>query len=220
MNKNERCTPVYYSPGEEIFCAISHGLGALFGIFALGLMLFYTIKSGNITAMVAGGIYGISLIFLYTMSTLSHAITNPMAKKVFRILDHATIYLLIAGTYTPISLITLRGPLGWTIFGLQWVIAAAGIVFNSVALNRSKRFSLWAYIIMGWCIIFAVYPLLTHMAPAGFLYLAVGGLFYTAGILFYQMKGVYAHGILHIFVLVGSVLQFISVYQYVLPLAL
>ncbi len=220
MSKNERCTPVYYAKGEEIFCAISHGLGALFGIGALCLMLFYTIGSGNPTAVVAGAIYGISLIFLYTMSTLSHALTDPMAKRVFRILDHATIYLLIAGTYTPISLITLKGPLGWTIFILQWVIAAAGIVFNSVALNRSKRFSLWAYILMGWCIIFAVYPLLTHMAPAGFLYLAVGGLFYTAGILFYRMKGVYAHGILHLFVLVGSVLQFVSVYQYVLPLAL
>ncbi|MBQ6823377.1 MAG: hemolysin III family protein [Clostridia bacterium] len=217
MNKNERVTPVYYSPSEELLCAVTHGIGGLFGIFALIFMLLASAKNGSAWAIVASAIYGSSLIILYTISTLHHALTHRVAKKVFRVLDHATIFLLIAGTYTPIALITLQGALGWTIFGIQWGIAAVGIVVGSVSLNRFKKISTAIYFCMGWAIIFALFPLIDRIQPAGFLYLLGGGLFYSVGILFYRIKAANLHFVWHLFSLIGSVLQFIAVAGYVLP---
>lgn len=216
-NKKERVTPIYYPHSEELLCSLTHGAGALFGIFALVYMLITTACSGNALSVVASAIYGSSLIISYLISTLHHALTNRGAKKVFRVLDHATIFLLIAGTYTPITLITLRGALGWTIFSLQWCIAAAGISLGSVSLDRFKRISSIVYFIMGWAIIAAGYPLITHMAPAGFIYLLGGGIFYSVGILFYHKKGPNTHFLWHLFSLTGSILQFIAVSRYVLP---
>lgn len=217
MNNNERVTPVYYPRSEELLCAITHGLGALFGVFALIYMVVYSARWGNTWSVAASAIYGASLIILYTISTLSHALTNRSAKKVFRVLDHATIFLLIAGTYTPVSLITLQGALGWAIFGLQWSIAVVGIVLGSVSLNRFKRISTLVYFVMGWAIIIVLYPLITRMDLAGFIYLLGGGIFYSAGILLYQKKGPNLHFLWHLFVLIGSILQFIAVARYVLP---
>ncbi len=216
--KQERCTPVYYPLKEEIACAVTHGLGALFGIYALIMMILRSAQKGDAWAVVAGAVYGGALIILYTISTLSHALTNRSAKKVFRILDHATIFLLIAGTYTPISLITLKGALGWVVFGLQWALAAIGIVFGSIALNRFKRISTLIYILMGWAIILAITPLLSKMPPAGFYYLLGGGLFYTGGLIFYRRRGPYMHFLWHLFALIGSLLQFAAVYLFVLPI--
>lgn len=217
-NQNERCTPVYYSLKEEILSAIIHGLGAIFGIYALVYMVVLSAQNGNAWAVVASAIYGASLIILYTISTLSHALTNRSAKKVFRILDHATIFLLIAGTYTPVTLITLNGGWGWAIFGLQWGLAALGIVMGSIALDRFKKISSIIYLLMGWAIIIAAYPMVQAMEPAGLIYMLGGGIFYSAGIVLYRLRGPYTHFLMHLFSLIGSLLQFVSIIQYVLPM--
>lgn len=216
-NKPERVTPVYYTLKEELLSAITHGIGALFGIFALIRMLTLSAVNGDARAVVASAIYGASLIILYTISTLSHALTHRGAKKVFRVLDHATIFLLIAGTYTPVALITLQGGLGWTIFGIQWGIAALGIALGSISLNRFKKISSLTYLVMGWAIIIALYPLIRSIDLAGFFYLLGGGIFYSAGLLFYHLRVTYSHFLWHLLVLIGSVLQFVAVVQYVLP---
>lgn len=216
--QQERCTPIYYSVKEEILCAIVHGLGALFGIYALIQMVVDSATRGNAWAVVAAAIYGASLIILYTISTLSHALTARAAKKVFRILDHATIFLLIAGTYTPVTLITLQGGWGWTIFGIQWGLAAIGIVMGSLWLNRFKKISSFLYLLMGWAIIIAAYPMLQKMAPAGLIYMLGGGIFYSVGILLYRSKSPYTHFLMHLFTLIGSLLQYLSIIQYVLPM--
>ncbi len=215
--QKERVTPVYYPRTEELLCAVTHGIGALFGVFALIYMVALSALGGNAWAVVASAIYGTSLIFLYTISTLSHALTNRSAKKVFRVLDHATIFLLIAGTYTPVTLITLQGAWGWSIFGIQWGIAAIGIVLGSVSLDRFKKISTLIYLVMGWAIIIALYPLITRIDPAGFTYLLGGGIFYSAGILLYRLRKGYTHFLWHLFTLIGSVLQFIAVSLYILP---
>ena len=217
-NKNERCTPVYYSLKEEILSAVCHGAGAVFGLYALIHMVTLSARLGDAWAVVASAIYGASLIILYTISTLSHALTNRAAKKVFRILDHATIFLLIAGTYTPVTLITLNGGWGWAIFGLQWGLATLGIVMGSIFLNRFKKFSYIIYLLMGWAIIIAAYPLLQAMEPAGLIYMLGGGIFYSAGIILYRLRGAYTHFLMHLFTLIGSLLQFVSIIQYVLPM--
>lgn len=216
--KNERCTPVYYPVKEEILCAVTHGMGALFGIYALIKMVVDSATRGNAWAVVAATIYGASLIILYTISTLSHALTARTAKKVFRILDHATIFLLIAGTYTPVTLITLQGGWGWSIFGFQWGLAALGIVMGSLFLDRFKKISSYIYLLMGWAIIAAAYPMLQKMAPAGLVYMLGGGLFYSAGILLYRSKKPYTHFLMHLFSLIGSLLQYISIIQFVIPM--
>ncbi len=216
--REERVTPVYYSPREELLSAVSHGIGALFGIFALLYMLIPSAQNGNAWAVVASAIYGASLIILYTISTLSHALTHRGARKVFRVLDHATIFLLIAGTYTPVTLITLQGPLGWTIFGLQWGIAAIGITLGAISLNRFKKISTLIYLVMGWIIILALYPLVRNLDPSGFFYLLGGGIFYSAGLFFYHRHVTYSHFLWHLFSLLGSILQFIAVARYILPI--
>lgn len=218
MNKNERCTPVYYPLKEEILCAVIHFIGALFGVYALVEMVVASALLGNAWAVVAAAIYGASLIILYTISTLSHALTQRSAKKVFRILDHATIFLLIAGTYTPVTLITLKGGWGWAIFGLQWGLAALGITLGSVFLNRFKRFSSIIYLAMGWAIIIAAWPMVQNMDAAGLIYMLGGGLFYSAGIVLYRLRGPYTHFLLHLFSLIGSLLQFVSITRHVLPM--
>ena len=183
-------------------------------------MTMLSVESGNAAAVVASVIYGSALIILFTISTLSHALTNRSARKVFRILDHATIFLLIAGTYTPVTLITLKGALGWTIFGIQWGIAAIGITFDAVALNRFKKITTPLYILMGWAIILAAYPMIQNMSPAGLIYLLGGGIFYSAGSLFYLIKKPNMHFLWHLFALIGAILQFVAVYHYVLPSAI
>lgn len=216
--RNERCTPIYYPLKEEILCAITHGLGALFGVYALVWMVVLSATRGNAWSVVAAAIYGASLIILYTISTLSHALTAREAKKVFCILDHATIFLLIAGTYTPVTLITLQGGWGWSIFGFQWGLAALGIVLGSIFLNRFKKISSYIYLLMGWAIIAAAYPMLQKMEAAGLIYMLGGGLFYSAGILLYRSKSPYTHFLMHLFTLIGSLLQYLSIIQYVLPM--
>ena len=174
-----------YSTGEEILNSISHGAGAVFAACGTALLIVLAAFFSDAWGIVSSAVYGFSLIVLYTMSTLYHAITNERAKRVMRVLDHSSIFLLIAGTYTPISLVTLRGPLGWVVFGLVWGSAVIGIVFNAVSIERFKKLSLILYIASGWAVVIAAKPMIATMRPGGLWLLLIGGLFYTGGIFFY-----------------------------------
>ena len=209
---------IHYSLGEEIFSSVTHGLGALFGVYAVVYMTVISALGHSPLAVVSGAIYGATLIILFTMSTLYHAISNKKAKLVFRVLDHTTIFLLIAGTYTPMALITLKGALGWVIFGVQWGIAALGITLNAISIEKFKTFSMIGYIACGWMIVIAAVPLYRAMDIRGIWWLLAGGLLYTVGIIFYKLKKIkYMHSVWHIFVLLGAMAQFVCVAYYVLP---
>lgn len=206
-----------YSTGEEILNSISHGAGAVFAACGTALLIVLAAFFSDAWGIVSSAVYGFSLIVLYTMSTLYHAITNERAKRVMRVLDHSSIFLLIAGTYTPISLVTLRGPLGWVVFGLVWGSAVIGIVFNAVSIERFKKLSLILYIASGWAVVIAAKPMIATMRPGGLWLLLIGGLFYTGGIFFYvQKKRRWFHGIWHLFVLFGSIAHYLSILFYII----
>lgn len=212
-----------YTKGEEIFNSVSHGVGVIFGIAALTLMIVFAAIYGNAWQVVSVSIYGATLIILYTMSTLYHAFTNRKVKKVFQIFDHTSIYLLIAGTYTPYCLVILRQDSykGWLIFGIIWAIAILGIVLSAVFPKKFKILNMILYIIMGWAIIVAVPDIARIMSELdsinGLYWLVAGGIAYTLGLIFYAIKKVrYFHSIWHLFVLLGTVCHFISVFGYIL----
>ena len=208
-----------YTIGEEITNAITHGIGALLSIAGLVIAIVFSAIYGDAYCVVSSCIYGASLIMLYTMSTLYHSITNLKAKKVFRILDHASVFLLIAGTYTPFCLITLRGPIGWSIFGVVWSVAITSIVFSSINLEKFKRINFTCALILGWIIIFALKPLMYYLNKNALILLITGGLSYTFGTIFYILnKKRFMHSIWHIFVMLGSILHYFSILFYVLPI--
>lgn len=201
-----------YSLGEEIFNSVSHGAGALLSVAGTVILIVVSAIYNDAWAVVASAIYGGSLIVLYTMSTLYHAITNNRAKAFFRIMDHNTIFFLIAGTYTPITLVPLRGALGWVLFGIVWGAAAVGIVFNSIDLEKFRKPSVVCYILMGWVIVIAVKPMLETVNAFSLWFLLIGGCFYTFGIIFYAIKKVkYFHSVWHLFTVAGSVFQYFSI---------
>lgn len=211
-----------YSKGEEIFSAVTHIVGGGLGIIALvcGVVLAALYSDGyGIVSMV---IYGLSLIITYTMSSIYHFLAKNRAKKVFRILDHCMIFLLIAGCYTPFCLVTLRnsGAWGWTLFGINWAFAIMGITFNAINMHSIyvKIFSQASYIIMGWSILLAIKPLLENLAIGGFILLLLGGILYTIGAILFAigMKKKWIHSIFHLFVLFASILQFFSILFYVI----
>ena len=203
-----------YSLGEELFNSISHGAGAGLSIAGTVVLIVSCAIYADAWSVVSSCIYGASLIILYTMSTLYHAITNVRAKKFFRIMDHNTIYFLIAGTYTPFVLVPLRGGLGWTIFGIIWGVTALGIVFNSINLEKFKLISLISYIIMGCAILFAFKPLLDNTSKISIIYLLIGGAFYLIGVVFYVLKKYkYMHSIWHLFVVGGSIFHYFSIFS-------
>lgn len=211
-----------YSLGEEIANSITHGIGALLSIAALVVMIVCAALNGSAWQVVSVSIYGGTLVLLYTMSTLYHAITNEKAKKVLRVFDHASIYLLIAGTYTPFTLISLRNDsfIGWTLFGIIWGMAILGIVLGTIYMGKHNVIMTLIYVIMGWAIVLAVPDLIKIMklndTLNGVYWLIAGGLFYTIGSIFYMIKKKYFHSIWHIFVLLGSLCHFISIYFYVI----
>lgn len=215
MTKAERTASVkFYSLGEEIGNAVSHGVGSLLGILGLVLMI---LKSADVWQTVSACIYGGSIVLLFTMSCLYHALSNEKAKRVMRVFDHSSIFLLIAGTYTPYTLVTLRGALGWTLFGIVWGAAILGITLNAISIERFKTFSMIAYIASGWCVVIAVVPLIRNLPFGGLMYLLAGGLLYTGGILFYRKKTIrWFHMVWHLFVLAAAICQFLSIYLYVL----
>lgn len=201
-----------YSLGEEIFNSVSHGVGALLSIAGCVVLIVLCAVHKGAMEVVSASVYGASLIILYTMSTLYHAITNEKAKKVFRILDHDTIYLLIAGTYTPITLCILQGALGWAIFGLIWGAAIIGTVFSTINLEKFRKFSTLCYVAMGWGIIFAIKPLIENCPTITIVFLIIGGLFYSVGVFFYSKKQYkYFHSIWHLFVVAGSIFHYFSI---------
>lgn len=206
-----------YTVGEEIFSAVSHGIGAGLSVAALVTMIVRAARSGDGYAIIAAAIFGAALVILYTMSTLYHALTPVGAKKIFRIFDHAMIFLLIAGTYTPYLLVTMRGTVGWILFCILWALTAIGIVFDAIMLERFHKIEMVLYVAMGWCIVVASKTLVASLAPGGLILLLAGGVLYTLGIIFYSRKKIrYMHSIWHLFVLAGSILHYFSVYLYVL----
>lgn len=204
-----------YTVGEEIANSITHGAAALLAIAGTVLLI---LRSGSDPWKIVGcSVYGFSMIMLFTMSCLYHAISAPRGKKVMRVFDHTSIYLLIAGTYTPITLVTMRGAIGWTLFGIVWAACILGIVLNAISIERFRKFSMWCYIASGWSVVIAAVPVIQKVPLPGLLLLLAGGIAYTLGVLFYRKKTVrYFHTIWHMFVVAGAVLQFFSIYFYVI----
>jgi hemolysin III len=208
-----------YSLGEEIANSITHGLGGLLAIAGLVVLNTFAALKGSAWHVVACSIYGATMVLLYTTSTLYHSIQHPRAKAVLRVLDHSAIFLLIAGTYTPFTLVNLRGPWGWSLFGVIWGLALLGIVFQ-IGLLRRPAASLLLYVAMGWTVLVAMKPLIGAVAPGGLALLVSGGLAYTGGIVFYAWRRLpYGHAVWHLFVLAGSALHFFAILFYVVPVA-
>ena len=207
-----------YSRNEEIFHSISHGIGILLAVVGTTIMITLSILYRGALAIVASSIYGFSLIVMYTMSTLYHAIPFPKAKRVFQILDHDSIYLLIAGSYTPITLIALKGsPRGLAIFIVVWIVAIVGIVLNAVNMKRFKKAELVLYLVMGWAALIDLGSIISALGRGGIILLIAGGVCYTVGTIFYKMKRVsFMHGIWHLFVVFGSVLHYVCILLFVL----
>ena len=203
------------SLGEEIANSVTHGVAALASVAALPILLAVTIARGDPWQIVGGAIFGATLILLYTASTLYHALTHSGAKRVFRVLDHSAIYLLIAGTYTPFALGALRGPWGWSLLGAVWALAALGITAKATLGFRFPRLSTAIYIGMGWLGVIAFRPLMAHIGTAGIMWLVAGGLCYTAGVIFFAWERLrYGHMVWHLFVAAGSVCHFFAVLWY------
>ena len=217
---SDRKLPVY-TKGEEIFNMTSHIVGGALGIVALVLCVIFAAIHHNIYGVIASSIYGLTMILLYTMSSIYHGLKpNTKAKKVFQILDHCSIFLLIAGSYTPFALCTLREyntALGWWIFGIIWGLAALGIVLNSIDLKQFKIFSMICYLIMGWCIIVRINVVIKSLGWTGFSLLLGGGIIYTIGAIFYGVgkKKKYMHSIFHLCIFAGSLLQFLCILLFV-----
>lgn len=208
----------HYSPLEEKTNIISHAIGLVLSIVASVLMLIRAGLYGNSWHVVSVGIFGLSLISLYAASTFYHSAKDPALRSRLRIIDHATIYVLIAGTYTPYTLITLYGPTGWTIFAASWSMAFIGITLKVYFTGKYNVISTLMYIFMGWIIVFAITPLINNLSAGGLFWLFAGGVAYTTGAILYGIKKIkFNHAIFHMFVLLGSFCHIVSVYYYVLP---
>ena len=209
-----------YTVGEEIANSITHGIGILLAIGGLGVLTGFASVHGDRWHVVSCSIYAATMILLYSASTLYHIVQAPRAKSVLQIADHSAIYLLIAGTYTPFSLVSLRGPLGWSLLALVWALAAAGILLEIKTGKRRKAFGTALYLGMGWIIVVAWRPLVASIGTGGMVLIVLGGLAYSLGVIFYAWKSLpYGHAIWHGFVLTGSILHFFSILFYVIPLA-
>lgn len=207
-----------YTRREEWANIATHGFGVVLSVVGLVMMVLYASRHGDPYHIVSVSIFGATLILLYLMSTLYHAVTHPGAKYVFRLLDHICIYLLIAGSYTPFTLVTLRGGWGWTLFGLSWGLAFCGIVFKVFFSKRFSVVSTLMYIGLGWLVIIAIKPAMEAMPGGALGLLLAGGLLYTGGVVFYLWRRIpYHHAIWHAFVMGGSFCHFLAVYIYVLP---
>lgn len=202
---------------EEVANSVTHGLGLLASLVGAVVLISLSIEQGEVWHVVSAAIYGATLVALYAASTLYHALKGTRARNVLRVLDHCAIYLLIAGTYTPITLVSLRGGWGWTLFGLAWGLAAAGIVFKILTAGRFAILSTVAYVLMGWLCIVALKPMFVLLSPGALALLGAGGVLYTAGIVFYHSKRVpYSHAVWHLFVVAGSVCHYLAIALYVL----
>jgi hemolysin III len=209
-----------YTYREELANSITHGVGIVFAIGALVVMDVFAALFGDVWHIVSCSIFGATLIILYTASTLYHSIPIPKTKMLFRLIDHSAIFLLIAGTYTPFTLVNLRGPWGWSLFGAVWGIALFGVIFQVFLLRRWPLFSVGLYVGMGLIILIAIKPLGATLSPTGLKLLVAGGLAYIIGLIFYGWRRLpYSHAVWHLFVLTGSALHFFAVLFYVIPIA-
>lgn len=207
-----------YSFGEEIANSITHGIGVGLSIAALSVLVTFAGLFGDAWRVVSFSIYGTTLILLYLASTFYHSFQSPRWKRFFQVLDHSAIFLLIAGTYTPFTLVNLRGGWGWTLFGLIWGLALSGIILEVLFMNRFKFLSVAIYVGMGWLVIIAVRPLLSAVPAGGMIWLGFGGVTYTLGVVFYLWERLpFNHAIWHLFVLGGSACHFFCILFYVLP---
>lgn len=203
---------------EELANSITHGVGIALSLAALIILVVYASLQGDTWKIVSFTIYGVSLILLYTASTLYHSFTRPKVKHYLKIFDHAAIYLLIAGTYTPFMLVLLRENFGWLIFTIVWILALLGISFKLFFVHRFQIFSTIIYLLMGWLIVFAFQPMVDNVPTGGLYWLLAGGIFYSLGVVFYLWKRIpYHHAIWHLFVLGGSICHFFAILLYVLP---
>ncbi len=206
------------SAGEEIANVVTHMVGAALGIAGLSVLVVGASRHGDASRIVSFSIYGLTLVLLYLASAFYHGVRSPRVKHLLRLFDHAAIYLLIAGTYTPFTLVSLRGPLGWTIFGLIWALAIAGVLLKVLHFERVHVLSTVLYLLMGWLVLFAIRPVIDAVSMRGLLWLAAGGLAYTIGVVFYVWHRLpYAHAVWHLFVLAGSIFHFFAIFYYVLP---
>ena len=219
----ERTLPPY-TKGEELFNSISHIVGGAFAIAALALSVIMAALRGNAWGVVSASIYGATMVVLYTMSSIYHGLTAPVAKRVFQVIDHCAVFLLIAGTYTPLTLCALRPQypvLAWWVFGIVWGVAALGITLNAIDLKKYAVFSMVCYLAMGWCLILVIKPVLATVALPGLLFFMAGGVSYTIGAALYGLgkkRLKYMHSVFHLFVVFGSILHFFGILVYVLPL--
>lgn len=216
---NAPLTHVHASREAEIANAVTHGVGVV--LFAVGAAVLITLASlrGDARVVVSCSVFAASLVLFYTVSTLYHAFRGPRVKRVFRRLDHAAIFLVIAGSYTPFLLVKLHGAWGWSLFGIIWTLALLGIVFKSLWTGKLPILSTALYVVMGWCIVVAWRPLTAAVPPAGVAWLLAGGLIYSAGVAFYALdrKFAWAHPVWHLFVLAGSACHYVAILFYVVP---
>lgn len=216
----DRMLPLY-SKGEEIFNSVSHIVGGAWGVFTLLACIFVSLEKGSVYSLISGIVFGVSMITLYSISSIYHALPQSTAKKIFQILDHCTIYFLIAGTYTPMllcSLMKANPAAAWITFGVVWGLAVLSVILNAIDLKKYKLFSMIGYVGIGWAIIFNIGTMYKTLGPVGFWLLLGGGILYTLGVVFYKMGSSrkYFHSIFHIFVLLGSFLHSASVIFYAL----
>jgi len=215
---NSQIKVTYYPPFEEKLNVISHGIGFLLSIAALVLLVVYASIYGTVWHVVSYSIYGVSLILLYLASTLYHSAKRSKLRGRLQIFDHAAIYILIAGTYTPFTLVTLNGTTGWIMFGITWAFALTGIILKIIFTGRFNLLSTIMYVFMGWIVVLAIKPLIHNLPFEGLMWLFAGGIFYTIGAVLYSIKSIkYNHAIFHIFVLAGSFCHFMAIFFYVLP---
>lgn len=210
-----------YTRGEEIFNMVTHISGGALGAAVLVLCVVFSAISHNVWALVSSAVYGVLLVCLYTMSSVYHGLRPSTAKKVMQVIDHCTIYFLIAGTYTPVLLAGIRPShpvLAWTLFGIEWAAVAIAVTFTAIDLRKYRVLSMVCYIAMGWCIIFAVRQTVEAISIGGFVWMLAGGIFYTIGAVLYGVgvKKRYMHSVFHIFVVLGSLFQFVSIFFYII----
>ena len=208
--------PRRYTLGEEVMSSLTHGAGALLAAGGTALLIAASALRGDPYKLASSIVYGLSLMELYLMSTVYHAVQSPRAKEVLRVFDHCSIFFLIAGSYTPFALVTLREEGGWALFAGIWGAALFGIVLNAVDLRRFEKLSLACYVAMGWAIVLKLGPLVELLPAPGLRLLVAGGLSYTGGILFYALRRPYMHGVWHLFVLGGSACHFLAILRYVI----
>lgn len=208
----------FRAPREELANSITHGVGLALSLAGFVVLLVLAVLRGGILQILGCSVYGASLVFLYASSTLYHSVRSPRLKHILKVVDHSAIYLLIAGTYTPFTLVLLRGGWGWTLFGVVWGLSLLGIFFKAFFVDHLRILSTAVYVAMGWLVVVALKPLLAHVPMGGVLWLLAGGLLYTAGVAFFAWRRLpYHHAIWHGFVLAGSICHYFAVLLYVLP---